>query len=110
MDAPRDPAISPLPIAEELRAELRHQRDVTATVALKAVQLTTAFQELQVALKATHVAAQGQVFLSSQMGELEHQVQAMQEQIRNLLQEAQTAPKPDQHGTASPTPAALSQP
>ena len=92
LDPPRDSALSPIPLQDELRAEIHHQRNVSATVAYKAVQLTSAFEQLQSALKASAAAAQGQAFLVAQVGELEHQMQALQEQIQHLLEQSASAP------------------
>jgi hypothetical protein len=75
---PRDAAYQPLPVNDALAAEMVKQKDTTAQVALRAVELTLAFEQLKAALQEVQTNARTQNLLGAQLQELQKRLEALE--------------------------------
>lgn len=88
---PRDAAYQPLPVNDALAAEILKQKDTTAQVALRAVELTLAFEQLKAALQEVQTNARTQNLLGAQLQELQKRLEALE---NVLTQGDQAVPSP----------------
>jgi hypothetical protein len=85
---PRDAAYQPLPVNDALAAEMVKQKDTTAQVALRAVELTLAFEQLKAALQEVQTNGRTQNLLGGQLLELQKRLEALE----NALPQGEPTP------------------